>query len=89
MSSRSQAVSLMTKIMFQCRPEKTTTMACCRFCCAPSHGGMECARCLTEKLGAAIGNRGVAFSWLESFRAVQEEEMHVFLCARKVDGSAW
>lgn len=85
MSSYSRAVSLMTKIMYQSRPEGTTTMAQCRTCRGQSPGGMECAQCLTEKLGEAIRNRGAAFSWLESFRRVQQDEAHVFACAKRVD----
>lgn len=85
MSAQSQAISLMTKIMYQCRPEKTTTMAQCRCCHAPSPGGMECARCLTGKLGDTIHNRGAAFGWLESFRRVQQDEAHVFECAKRAD----
>lgn len=88
MSAQSQAISLMTKIMYQCRPEKTTTMAQCRCCHAPSPGGMECARCLTGRLGDTIHNRGAAFSWLESFRRVQQDEAHVFECAKRVDATS-
>ena len=82
---RTKAISLMTKIMYQCRPEKTTTMAQCRCCHAPSPGGMECARCLTGRLGDTIHNRGAAFGWLESFRRVQQDEAHVFECAKRAD----
>ena len=88
MSSQSQAISLMTKIMYQCRPERTTTMAQCRCCDAPSPGGMECARCLTGRLGETIHNRGAAFGWLESFRRVQQDEAHVFECAKRVDATS-
>lgn len=88
MSSHAQAVNLMTKIMYQSRPATTTTMAQCRTCQGESPGGMECARCLTEKLGSVIANRGAALCWLESFLKVQRDEAHVFICAKRVDASA-
>ncbi len=88
MSSHARAISLMKKIMYQCRPEATTTMAQCRACRAPSPWGMECARCLTEELGGAIGNRGAALRWLDSFLKVQQDEQQVFRCAHRVDASA-
>ncbi|GHH52298.1 hypothetical protein [[Pseudomonas] boreopolis] len=85
MSSYARAVDLMTKIMYQCRPPETTTMAQCRVCRAPSPGGMECARCLTDELGILIGNRGAAMQWFGSFLKVKQDESHVFLCARRQD----
>jgi len=88
MPSHARAVSLMTKIMYQCRPAGTTTMAHCRACQAPSPGGMECARCLTEELGVVIGNRGAAARWLDSFLKVQQDEAFVFVCAKRVEETA-
>lgn len=83
MALREQAVSLMSKIMYQSRPAAMTTMGSCRSCQSPSPGGMECARCLTEELGRIIKNRGAAIRWLDSFLKVQQDEAHVFLCASR------
>ena len=82
MPSHARAVSLMTKIMYQCRPARTTTMARCRACQAPSPG------CLTEELGGVIGNRGAAARWLDSFLKVQQDEAFVFVCAKRVEETA-
>lgn len=83
MALHDQAVSLMTKIMYQSRPAGTTTMGPCRSCRSPSPGGMECAHCLTEELGRIIKNRGAAIRWLDSFLKVQQDEAQVLLCASR------
>jgi len=85
MALHEQAVSLMTKIMYQSRPAGTTTMGSCRSCHSQSPGGMECARCLTEELGRIIKNRGAAIRWLDSFLKVQQDEAQVFLCASRAN----
>lgn len=83
MSLHGQAVRLMTKIMHQSRPKATTTLEPCRICSTPSPGGFSCARCLTDELGRVIGNAGSAIRWFESFKRVQQDEEHVFVCARR------
>lgn len=87
MSSHARAISLMKKIMYQCRPEAATTLGQCRSCQASGPGGMECARCLAEELAHTIGNRGAAMQWLDSFMKVQQDEQQVFRCAHRVDAS--
>jgi hypothetical protein len=78
---------LMTRIAYQLRPPRMTTMAPCRICGRTSPGGQPCSECLCVELATLIKNRGAVVRWANSVKAAAEDEATVLLYAQKNSGN--